>query len=327
MKTRRTPLRTVLGLLLLLGGVGRGAAATANDAFLADLNRDYDVLASYLNGELARTFGFYATLGWPTGPKVLDAVKGPRAQVGIGAGVDLVKVDLDAVSLEALAAESNIDFPSTLPLPFPVWHGKIGLLRGLDFGLRATGYPRIQKDDFSTANRGLGFEVRLQALHGPTVPDVSVNLSWDRMQGDVYIYTEVDQQSPYEDGGSSYTATVTGDSVYMNAWDVRSFGLKVMVGRSLGLFHPFGALGIQRHAGRVDSRLTAEVDETLRDSGGVVVGTPTHVSLDLRRSAEPPVTQPKFILGFELGTGFRWSNLFETNGVDKAFATGFRLEL
>ena len=47
----------------------------------------------------------------------------------------------------------------------------------------------------------------------------------------------------------------------------------------------------------------------------------------LSRSAEPPITQPKFMAGFDLGEGFYWSNLFESNGRDIALSTGFRFEI
>jgi hypothetical protein len=49
------------------------------------------------------------------------------------------------------------------------------------------------------------------------------------------------------------------------------------------------------------------------------------LSTTLVRSAQPPITQPKYMVGFELGIGFLWSNLFETNGKDYAVSTGFRV--
>jgi hypothetical protein len=65
---------------------------------------------------------------------------------------------------------------------------------------------------------------------------------------------------------------------------------------------------------------------TLTDSSNTLVGT-DKLSSTLVRSAPPPITQPKFMVGFELGMGFYWSNLFETNGRDYAVSTGFRAKI
>ncbi len=111
------------------------------------------------------------------------------------------------------------------------------------------------------------------------------------------------------------------DLIYQEIWDVRSFGVKVMVGKKIGIFHPFGAIGLQRHAGRVESRLTMDL------TAQVAANPSEKVAKVLSRSAEPPITQPKFMAGFDLGEGFYWSNLFESNGRDIALSTGFRFEI
>jgi len=328
MKTTQS-LRRILGgvFLGLLLGAPVHAAPSPDADFIASVTGDYNNISSYLNNELARTFGFYSTLGWPTSPEVLNLMSGPRGEIGVGLGVDLVKVNLDSLPLNALSPDSNINIPGVLPLPFPIWQAKIGLFKDLDFGLRGTGYPRIERDQISTANRGWGFEVRYQALSGVKYPSVTVNVSWDRMQGDIYFHTNIDQQSTYVDSGTTYASTLSGQSVYMNAWDVHSFGVKVVVGKNLGIFHPFGAMGIQRQGGQVTSRFQVDVQEALSSGGVPVVGTGQNVHLDLTNVALPPVLQPKYILGFELGTGFRWSNVFETNGRDRSFSTSFRVQI
>ncbi len=300
------------------------AFAAGNDDFLNHLRGDYNHLTNYLNDGLARTLGFYATLGWPSDPEVLDLFTGPRFEMGFGAGADLVQLKLGNLKLDALVSDSNVDVPKILPLPFPVWHAKTALLRGLDFGFRATGYPRLERDSISTANRGVGFEIRYQALGGLNLPTVSVNLTWDHMKGDAYFTTHVDQRTDYVDSaGDTYTATVVGDTLYLNAWDVRSFGVKMMVGKAMGYFHPYGAYGIQRNAGTMNSTLRVNVDETTTGPSG---GSST-VNEVFTAVTNPPVTQPKFILGFELGNAFRWSNTFETNWKERSFASGFRVQL
>jgi hypothetical protein len=172
----------------------------------------------------------------------------------------------------------------------------------------------------------LGFALRYNAIHGLTLPDVSVQVTWDRMRGDASFATDINQQAPYTDGGTVYTGAIAGQTIYREIWDVRSFGVKVMVGKTVGIFHPYGAIGLQRYAGSIQSKLELDLDGTVTDSSNTVTPLP-HIQNTLIRSAAPPITQPKYMVGFELGTGFYWSNLFETNGHDYAVSTGFRAKI
>jgi hypothetical protein len=305
--------------LLLWGAFVVPVHAAVTDDFLNGVTGDYDAISSKLNSELGRVFGFYSTLGWNDGPSGLDLISGPHVEFGADLGLDFVKIDSKSIPLSVLSPGSNVDIPSSIPFPYPVWHARVGVFKGFDIGMRATGYPRIHKDQISTANHGFGFALRYEALHGMTLPDVSVQVTWDRMKGDASFATDIDQQTTYTDGGTPYNATLTGQTLYQEIWDVRSFGLKVMVGKTVGIFHPYGAVGLQRYAGQVQSRLGMDLTGTIEGFA------PQSLSASpLVRSANPPITQPKFMVGFELGTGFYWSNLFETNGRDYAFSTGFR---
>jgi hypothetical protein len=311
---------SILAFLLL---VATTSQAAVTDDYLRDITADYNRISDSLNSQLARSFGFYASLGWMDGPGGLDLLKGPRVEFGGGVGVDLAKVDSTSIPLGVLSPDSNVDIPSTLPLPYPVWHARVGVLKGLDIGFRGTGLPRIQKEQISVANRGFGFALRYLAIHGLKYPDVSVQATWDFMKGDVSFATDVDQATPYTSGGTTYNGTIQGTTLYQEIWNVRSFGLKVMVGKSVGIFHPYAALGFQRHAGEVTSKLWLDLTGTIEGVGG----SAERLSAVLTRSAEPPITQPKYMVGFELGSGFYWSNLFETNGHDYAVATGFRAKI
>jgi len=318
--------KSFLWMLLLAGVSAAPSHSAVTDDYLHGITADYDLISSTLNSQLGRVFGFYSTLGWNDGPSGLDLISGPRVEFGADIGVDFVKINSKGIPLTVLSPDSNVDIPSSIPFPYPVWHGRVGIFKGLDFGVRATGYPRIEKNQISTANRGIGFALRYEALHGLTLPDVSVQVTWDRMRGDASFSTDINQQTPYTDSGTTYNGSITGKTVYQEIWDVRSFGLKVMVGKTVGVFHPYGAVGVQRYAGSVQSRLGMDLTGTLTDSSNTLVGS-DKLSSTLVRTATPPLTQPKFMVGFELGTGFYWSNLFETNGRDYAVSTGFRAKI
>jgi hypothetical protein len=318
--------KLVWGFFLVAGLWATPAWSDVMADYTRDITADYDRISDTLNSDLGRVFGFYSTLGWNDGPSGLDLIKGPHVEFGGDVGADFVKIHSKDVPLTVLSPDSNVDIPSSLPLPFPVWHARVGIWKGLDFGFRATGYPRIEKNQVSTANRGLGFALRYNAIHGLTLPDVSVQVTWDRMRGDASFSTDVNQQAPYNDGGATYTGSVSGQTIYREIWDVHSFGVKVMVGKSVGIFHPYGAVGIQRSAGSIQSNLGLDLNGTLTDSSNMTTSLPP-LQKTLARSAVPPITQPKYMVGFELGEGFYWSNLFETNGRDYAVSTGFRAKI
>jgi hypothetical protein len=242
--------------------------------------------------------------------------------------VDLLKVsDVNSLPLKALQSEGNIDIPKVLPLPFPVWHAKGGLLKGVDFGIRGGSIPRLKFDEgrINFANRCLGMELRCRAVAGKTLPTVTVSATWDMLQGDVYASNDVDQQAQYWDDGtmSWYTGTITGRTVYHTAWDVRSFGVKVVAGKGFGVAYPFAGVGFQRNAGTVRSSLSVRVHETLTDG---VTTAEQDMALDYADDVRPKVVEPKILLGLDLGSVFYWTLLGETNAKDYAVSTGFRIQ-
>jgi hypothetical protein len=42
------------------------------------------------------------------------------------------------------------------------------------------------------------------------------------------------------------------------------------------------------------------------------------------RTSSPVLFEPKFVLGLDVGEGFKWGLLFESNGVDIAGGTSFK---
>jgi hypothetical protein len=97
-------------------------------------------------------------------------------------------------------------------------------------------------------------------------------------------------------------------------------GAKIMVGKNLGIFYPFGGIGIQRNSGTITSSisgLTTSFDAS--DTATVPTATST---------GAPIVLEPKFILGFNFGAslGLQWAVVGESNGNDVAGSTSFGLQ-
>jgi hypothetical protein len=299
----------------------------ANINFQKDVQSDYDMVSDFVNGQLARSFGFYSGLGWQVNPTVLDLLNGPRIEVGVGVGADLMKLgNVDSLRFKALESGGNIDLPKIMPFPFPVWHLKGGLLKGVDFGLRGGSIPRLRLNEgqFSYVSKNLGMELRCRAIERKDLPTVTVCASWDKLQGDCYANTNVDQKSQYLDGGILYDVTILGKAVYYTSWNVHSFGVKVLVGKYFGVIYPFAGFGFQRNAGVVHSQLNVKVHESVTDG---VLTPQQDVELNYYNDRRPKVVENKVLCGVELGGPFFWTILFETNGRDTAFSTGFRLQI
>jgi len=325
----------ILLAFLSLGALTSAPVAVAavdinsvNAEYVADVESDYHTVSTFVNGQMARSFGFYSSLGWQVNPTVLDVIKGPRVGVGIGAGVDLLKVsDVNSLQLQVLESGGNIEIPKVLPLPFPVWHVKGGLLKGVDFGIRGGSIPRLKINEgrINFANKSLGMELRCRAIAGKTLPTVTVSATWDRMEGDIYVANDVSQRAEYWDDGTLtwYTGTIEGQTVYHTDWNVRSFGMKVVVGKGFGMAYPFAGVGFQRNAGTVRSSLSVRVHESLTDG---VTTAEQDMALEYASGLRPKVVEPKILLGIDLGSVFYWNFLGETNAKDYAVSTGFRIQ-
>lgn len=308
--------------------------ATVNDEFIQDLRSDYETIAGFLNKKLGENIGFYTTSGRVTAPSVLKFTTGPRFQVGILVGADLWKIgDLNTqLTLQAVQGAAQVDIPSTLPFPYPVWYGRAALLKGLDVGIRGTGFPRLELNntDFSAsvANKGFGADVRYRMLDDPRYPTVAFGFSLDWMEGDFYFRNTVTDQGTWQDsGGTTYNYTVTGNSTHRSAWDVRAMGFHLTAGKKFVLLYSFGGVSFYRYAGDASASLAMEVTETVESGGVPVPGTGQTLSEIFGETRRVDPIGVKYHGGFEIGTGFIWSVIAETDGTTHAFGTGFRLQL
>lgn len=321
--------KTLLRLILVFGAAVLGVSpimATPADDFVTDMTADYVNIANTVNSPFAKSLGFFSALGWNTAPGVFDFLLGPRVEVGVGVGADFISIPgLNNLTSLAATAKDNLSIPALLPVPFPVGTARVGLLNGLDLGFRLTYLPQINLPDFGFAANytGWGLDLRYKILDGIQLPTLTVDVSWDTMNGNVAFTTKVNQSGSYVDthDSTSYSANLTSTSTYALNWDVRSFGAKMVVGKNLGMIFPYAGVGFQRNSGTVSS--------TMSSSGTIDINSGSFsrpADFSVVSAAVPTVFEPKFVAGFDMGEGFKWSVMGESNGTDIAGSTSFGVQ-
>ena len=317
-----TQLFLAVGFIGMVGINPTKAVADATSDFEIQATNDYKTISDYVNGTFAKSMGFFTTLGWNTPADVFDLLSGPRVELGIGVGADLIHIpNLNSLSLQAIDLGSNISIPSVIPAPFPVITGKIGLLNGLDLGVKFNYLPLVSIPDagFAAKFYGWGLDLRYKILDGVYLPTVTVGVSWDQMKGSFSLATSINQTSTYNDGGSN-TVDFKGNNNYTLNWDTKSFGAQLQVGKDLGMVFPFAAVGFQRNSGTISS--------SMNGIGNLSVnGNPnTPFNPSVTSNAPPVYFEPKFVLGLDFGSGLHWALVAESNGTDIAGSTSFRVQ-
>lgn len=314
-----------ISLALLLTFSSQPLWATPESDFSNAAAGDYQKISDYINGQFAKSMGFFTTLGWNSPAGVFDLLSGPHFELGLGVGADLVNIpNLNSLSLSAINLNSNVSIPAVLPAPFPVITGKVGLMNGLDLGLKFNYLPLVNLPDFGFAANyfGWGLDLRYKILDGAYVPTVTIGVSWDQMKGSLSLATAINQSGTYNDSGTPYSETFTGNNNYTLNWDTKSFGAQLQVGKDLGFLYPFGAIGFQRNSGSITSNMIGS--GTLNISGSLT--SPAAVNLNVVSVAPPVYFEPKFVLGLDFGVGLHWAVVAESNGTDIAGSTSFRVQ-
>ena len=318
----------VLAFILTLLGMGQAMASPEGD-FQNDAQADYRTIVNYVDAQFAKSMGFITTLGWNTPPGVFDIVSGPRVEVGVGGGVDLMGLpNLNNLSLGAVNLGSNFNIPAVVPFPLPDITGRVGLANGLDLGLKFLYLPQISLSDlgFNANFFGWGLDLRYKILDGVYLPTVTVGVSLDSMQGSFNISTAINQTSSYYDPNTTLTynnINFTGTNDYTLNWNTRSFGAQVQFGKDLNVIYPFAAIGFQRNSGTITSTMTGKGNITIPPPGS---NTPTAVNVTATTTEAPVYFEPKFVVGLDFGAGLHWAVVGESNGTDIAGTTSFRVQ-
>ncbi len=322
------PRRFLLALGLSFLGCG-GAWAQTPPAYYQDFfnqaQADYQTISNYVNTQFAKSMGFITTLGWNTPPGVFDLVSGPRVEVGIGAGADLMGLpNLNNLTLGAINLGSNFTLPSSVPFPFPVITGRVGLANGLDLGVKFLYLPLVSFSDLGFAANyfGWGLDLRYKILDGLTLPTVTVGVSWDTMKGSFSLSTAINQISNYYDPNTStsYPVSMTGTNNYTLNWDTQSFGAQIQVGKDLNIAYPFAAVGFQRNSGTISSIMNGTGNLSMNG------GPEEPINLLATNNAPPVYFEPKYVLGLDFGMGLHWAIVGESNGTDVAGETSLRIQ-
>src|SRR5581483_11465053 len=92
----RSPLKIFQRFLLtlVLGAIFQGHpqawGASPESDFASGAQTDYQNLTNYINSRFSGSMGFFTTLGWNTPTQVFDLLSGPRVELGVGLGADLI---------------------------------------------------------------------------------------------------------------------------------------------------------------------------------------------------------------------------------------------
>lgn len=321
----KTLKRAFLVLCFSLGFAvnGPSLATTVVQDFDTQGLTDMQSISDFVNGEFTKSMGFYSTLGWNDNPSVFDFMAGPHFEIGVGGGVDLIKVNsLGGLTLPALQASSNVSLPADLPAPFPAATLRVGLFNGLDVGIKLLYLPEINLSSigFTGNYTGVGIDFRYKILDGIKLPTLTVEVNWDEMQGSLGLGTGVNQSSQYTDAGTTYNASVSGTTNYALNWNVRSFGAKLIVGKDLLVAFPYAGIGFQRNSGTVVSTITGQLTTNVNSEPG-------GINANVVSNGIPVVFEPKYLAGLDFGSGEGIHCNLEgsSNGSDLAASIGFKV--
>ncbi|MGH7738989.1 MAG: hypothetical protein ACREL1_02475 [bacterium] len=339
----------LLGLLLLIAGsVPRIAWAqvpdpsqAAND-FAAQASQDFQNVSTFINNQFAPNLGFFSTLGWNTPPTVFSwtSVTGPHIEIGVGVGADFFKISDTPLNLSVLdqSTETNpgqelnkslqgLGLPG-LPIPYPFANVRVGLLAGLDIGFRYSEIPTIAVST-STYNvaahyTGYGFDLRYKLIQGHGLPNLTMGVHWNTLNGDIALGASANQTEDYTDNGITYTTTVNGTATYDEAWNINDFGPQLMLGYNLlGFIYPYGGIGFERYSGNVTASLKGHATVTADTIPSTSPQT-SNIPMQYVNVAEPTTFEPHYLVGVDIGSF--WSIVGEANGPSESVNTSFQLE-
>ena len=314
-----------LGLaIILFCGFQNAKWAEASDTsdFISQATADMQTIANFVNGPFQNSLGFFTGLGWNTNPTVYDLGLGlgPHFSIGFAAGADFIGLPnfANLNGLSVVSATTNFNLPSGVPLPYPVITARIGLFNGFDAGFRYTYLPPINAGSFGGNFSGWGVDLRYKIFDGLTAPTVTLSTSFDTMTGSFNVNTSnISQSFTYTDSnsGNTYNGTLVGNSNYALNWVTRSVGAKITIGKSLGVFYPYAAVGFQRNSGTVTSTISGNFTAELGGGQPNTTFNPSESS-----SGAPAVLEPKYVLGLDLGggPGLQLAAVGESNGNDLA---------
>ncbi len=312
--------------------------------FAAQAQTDFQNVSTFINNQFAPNLGFFSTLGWNTPPTVFNwtSVSGPHIEVGAGVGADFFKISSAPLTLNVLtnSSESNpgqelnnaiqgVGLPG-LPVPYPFATIRLGLFEGLDIGFRYTEIPSVAVNT-STYNvtahyTGYGFDLRYKLIQGHDLPNLTMGVHWNTLNGNISLGASANQTSTYTDSGSTYDVNVAGNAIYDESWKINDFGPELTMGYNLlGILYPYAGIGFERYSGSVSANLQGSVTVTASTRPPDPPGSSqANVPMNYVNTQAPATTEVHYLVGVDI-LSF-WSVVGEANGPAESLNTSFRMQ-
>ncbi len=239
----------------LISGSAQAAPPANITEAIAQINADAALLSGWMGHEFAKAMPFNSTAGnaVPSQLKLFG--------VSVGAGLVVSGTDVDNDALRHLGTNlvdtSDIDMPSTLPLPMILGHAKIGLPFGLDAGVRLGGIPSNDFDEgdthFEISNTVFGLDVRKILVEDGIVKPfgLTLGLNYTHAKGHITGTTTVD--TPVSGSGVTFTNAV---ATSRTDWDTDSVGAQVIINKKILFMNPYLGVAANKNFGDIDSAIT-----------------------------------------------------------------------
>ncbi len=270
---RKSFLCLIVVSLVCWGFNGFLFADVAGDLVKATENiaEDYKVLSQWIGKELSSPLSFLPGIGPDLPANVLSL---PGVEIGLMLGTSVGNLNKDTFnSLSTDTIEpGEIDIPKTVAIPMPMLHAKVGLpslpvVGKTDIGIKL-GTLSYEINDCDLDYTVYGIQLRKEILEdGIASPGaLSVNLSFNKMNGTVKISREYNYVSQETYSGFNYDQNVDSVSSFETEWDINSIGLMAMYSKKVAIVNLFLGLGVDQNSGDIDTTLETTGTLTLTES-------------------------------------------------------------
>jgi len=224
-------------------------AMVAVGAWAQDLAGFQDGFEAFA-GEMAPTLSYNATVGnnWS------DAYIGnfPHFGVGVAAGATMIPVESLSALFETIADDLSIPAALAdlgLPIPAAALSAKLGgFFLPFDIGVKAMILPEsvtssLLSADISADYTLIGGNLRFGIIKSNLLlPDVSVGLGYNRLDGYISMPLDIDTPSFSFGTAPGHTLAATEPTLKFN-WGTNSFDLTLQVSKKILFLEPFAGAG------------------------------------------------------------------------------------
>lgn len=275
-------------VLCLLAASGRAANPVMSD--------DFDKIIGWLTFQTAQGLGFNAGSTFDPPNEMRPWRMQPDVSLGIGM-MPFDKGTFPEMEVEALAEKDMAGMlPDKVMFPNLTFHVRMGLPKRMDMGVRVVNMttPKNYRLSESTVGNGqsntIGFSLRRHFFGRGDQPLVSVTGAYNHVKG-YFNFKNQFEDVELVDGILWASSENTGNL----DWDVKSYGVNMIVSQAFGKWTPFAGMGLSYITGNVKGRLEANWETPLIQPS---VG---------EAESKPEAQQSRAILGVQRdGSFFKW---------------------